>query len=523
MTAAPLLTPYSLGLPPKFSSWRPGQLDTVFSIVGAEQLFIATVRPTGSGKSVDAVASGIMNGGRTVINTATKALAKQYTDDFSSCGMMEMQGQNNFKCSQLPGKSCAEGRKRSCNAKAFDECSYTNKRKEYLASNLAVTNYDYFLASNIYGDGNGQIDLLVLDEAHSAVQQLSDALTIRLKHTEYAYLYNVAGDPPINQPIPEWRAWAKHALDAIREHVVLGRVSESDMPEIDRYKHTLTRLTQMEDSWITEENEREEESQFSPLWPTAYAKKILFGNAKKVLLTSATLVPKILTLLDINPDNAEESLLLKSRYFFPSHRAPVYLYGQHRIDSKTTHAQWQVTLGLMDTLLSHRLDRKAIIHSVSYEKQQYIADNSEWVEHMLTPRSGALQDAVREFRHAKPPSILVSPALTTGYDFSYSDCEFQIIIKMPFIDTRGPILQARITEDKEYANLLVAQNLMQMCGRIMRAPDDQGETVILDQHANWFLRDAKYKGFRHLFTDWFLNLVRHTNSPPVPPPPLGYW
>lgn len=522
--SSPLITPASLGLPPKFKSFRPGQLDTVFSIVSADQLFISGTRPTGSGKSVDAVASAIMNGGRTVICTSTKILEDQYMTDFSSIGMIEMRGQSNFRCSQLPGKTCADGRKRGCNAKALDECPYVHARAAYLSASLAVTNYDYYLASNIYGDGNGPIDLLVLDEAHHAVQQLSDALTIKLRHPEFAYLYNLAGNPPINHPIAEWRAWAAQALNKLTEHVAFGRVSPSDMPEIERYKHTLSRLTKMEDTWINEENEKEDESQFAPLWPTAFARKILFGNAKKVLLLSATMVPKILTLLDIDTANTDECLMLETRYSFPSYRAPVYLFGAHKIDYRTTDGQWAETIGRMDTLLDRRLDRKSIVHSVSYEKQQFIYNKSDHSEHMLTPRAGALHAAVREFKNAPPPKILVSPALTTGYDFAYGECEFQIIIKLPFVDTRGPIMAARVATDKEYANLLTAQNFMQMCGRPMRAEDDQCETVVLDAHANWFLRSAQYKGFRHLFTDWFLNLIRdRCNSPPVPPPPLGYW
>ncbi len=89
-------------------------------------------------------------------------------------------------------------------------------------------------------------------------------------------------------------------------------------------------------------------------------------------------------------------------------------------------------------------------------------------------------------------------------------------MKVPFIDARSPVMKARHEADPEYLSYLTAQTLTQEIGRIMRATDDLGETIILDAHANWFL-----KKHRSLFPSWFMRQVRYANEPPVPPPALS--
>ena len=190
---------------------------------------------------------------------------------------------------------------------------------------------------------------------------------------------------------------------------------------------------------------------------------------------------------------------------------------------KMSSGQWQETVGRIDTIISKRLDRKGIIHTTSYAYQDRILKESEHAGIMIAPKSAReTQAAIEEFRDSLAPSILVSPAVTTGFDFSYSECEYQILLKVPFIDARSPVMKARSESDKEYLPYLVAQTLVQTCGRAMRAPDDHCENFLMDQHANWFLNKPEKGGYRHLVPGWFTRQI-HWNPPgqPQPPPPLS--
>jgi Rad3-related DNA helicase len=121
--------------------------------------------------------------------------------------------------------------------------------------------------------------------------------------------------------------------------------------------------------------------------------------------------------------------------------------------------------------------------------------------------------------------ILLSPAMTTGYDFRYTDCEWQIISKLAFADSRGRIAQSRsgklfpkgspeAKEGRLYSLYETALTLVQACGRAMRAVDDRCETFIIDDHMRWL-----YWKHKSLFPASFRRLYSEREK--VPAPPLG--
>jgi Rad3-related DNA helicase len=113
--------------------------------------------------------------------------------------------------------------------------------------------------------------------------------------------------------------------------------------------------------------------------------------------------------------------------------------------------------------------------------------------------------------------ILLSPSVVTGWDFPYRDCEYQILAKVPFPDTRSSIMKARIEATEHYREHLTATAIEQMAGRVMRADDDQGETFIVDGHMRWFIRRANELG---LFSESFNEAIQWVDEPPPPPAPL---
>jgi Rad3-related DNA helicase len=525
--SAPAISPTDLGFPSKFSQWRPGQYSAVMQGVESTSRFIALNLPTGSGKSLTAMSIGTLLGGRTVILTSTKGLQKQYTDDFSQSGLIDFRGRQNYDC--LSHGNCAEGRLFGCKHMTESpdspvDCPHAAARAKFIKSPTSVTNYACYFANVMYGeDGVGEIDTLILDEAHNALEELTTALTITLDHSQLASVLKsspVDGLPSPNSPIPHWRKFAERAAPAFKslfDQVKRQGGHASWLKLIDNVKGVLTRIATVSDTWIIDESKPSETS-FAPLWPTDYAEKILFRGIKKILLISATIVPKTLELLGIP---ADQSLFISHAHSFDPRRSPVYLFGGSRIDYRTTPEQWAETIGRMDAFIRRRLDRKGIIHPVSYDRTQFIIQNSEHQGLMIAPKGKMLDDSLRLFRESPPPRILISPAITTGYDFPGSQCEYQILVKVPFIDARSPIMKARTEADSEYLPYLTAQILTQTCGRGMRASDDQCENLVLDSHANWFLKPkgrlGKRGGYRHLFPAWFLNQVQYCDSQPHPP------
>jgi len=98
-----------------------------------------------------------------------------------------------------------------------------------------------------------------------------------------------------------------------------------------------------------------------------------------------------------------------------------------------------------------------------------------------------------------------------------SQCEFQIIVKIPFPDGRDPVTAARSLVDRKYPAHLAMQTLVQSVGRGMRAADDRCETFVTDAHASWFL--SKHSD---LAPKWFRKAVKRLDAGMVPqcPPPV---
>lgn len=108
--------------------------------------------------------------------------------------------------------------------------------------------------------------------------------------------------------------------------------------------------------------------------------------------------------------------------------------------------------------------------------------------------------------------------MTTGWDFPYDQCEFQIIGKVMFPDTQGGIAKARAAHDKDYGNYIAAQNMVQASGRGMRAEDDRCETFIIDDNIEWFVSMCRRLGF---LPKWWLDSYQTVHGIPPAPPRLN--
>jgi Rad3-related DNA helicase len=176
-----------------------------------------------------------------------------------------------------------------------------------------------------------------------------------------------------------------------------------------------------------------------------------------------------------------------------------------------TDGQVRVWMNRIDAIITGRPNWKGIIHTRSYERAQHIYATSRHRGIMIAHGRSNAREVVARFKAAKAPCVLVSPVMEEGYDFPYDECRYQIIVKVPFVDTRSLITQARAASDKGYLNYLTALSLIQMVGRGMRAEDDSCETFIIDDHWDWFRPTADKMG---LWPRWFkASFKRHPGVP----------
>jgi Rad3-related DNA helicase len=319
----------------------------------------------------------------------------------------------------------------------------------------------------------------------------------------------------------QWVQWATQR--AVRIELMLEGTHATDkaaLVAMRRWKNLLRameRIARIDPSLLLASNEDHGAVRFDVVWAADYAESWLFRHVPRVYLTSATFTRHSADLLGIAPNDLR---MHESGSSFPLARRPVYFLTSPtvpRVDHRMTpqaETRWLIEI---DRIIGSRLDRKGILHCKSYKRRDLLMARSEHRERMVTHGRFDAAERIAAFRQMKPGHILVSPSVTTGYDFPYAHAEYQIICKVPFQDSRDPVTKARTQIDKRYPAYQAMQEIIQAVGRGMRAVDDQCETFLVDAHFGWFLNKNG-----DLMPKWFRSAIVRANALPSPPPALGH-
>lgn len=488
------MKPEDFGFPPKFQSYRETQIEAVHHVLNSDKRFNPLCIPVGGGKSLIA-ATLAKHFDRTAILTVTKGLMDQYNSDFNSSGLVSIKGRQNFVCDVAD--NCKLGSHLRCSSQRDDRCPYVQKYNEAKASDYLVTNYAYWLAVANKGQGLGNFDCLILDEAHSAASALSSFLDFHISEAEVERF--TLPPPKLNgEDLPTWNRWAIRAETMLKKHLSTTRSPHHRALEAERMETLLDRLARLQTlndrNWVCELSEGTKYGRFwkfDCVWPGQYG-EMLFQHIPHVVLMSGTLRPKALGELGIKRDDADFRSWPR---VFPPNRSPFYhiksVNVKYGMDDEAT-AKWLATI---DEIIESRYEqRKGIIHTVSYARQRLLLERSKFSRFMLAnsndPDSEEASAVVDRFRLAAAPCILVSPSFGTGWDFPGFDCEWQIITNIPFPPMQSKVMKRRKELDPSYQAVCAAKELGQALGRGMRFERDRCETFVPDDRLGWFVRLA---------------------------------
>lgn len=499
---------------PRFSSWYPGQ-ERVFQQVLAwyrsPSRFLSLSVPAGSGKSLSAILASRLLGARTCILTATKGLQSQYVDDFGSIGLQSVKGRGNFSCALSPHLTAEEG---SCNEGLpcplrSTTCAYYLQLSAALDSSAIITNYSYYLAQTAYSTGLGKIGLLILDEAHLAFNALEGFLSVYLSHMDAS---SIGVDLSRQEQSWEWwRAWAVASLpraEAVSHDLELRarRLRSSGEPvptALSRSLRTarsmvnrLSTLSSALGKWVVQP--RGHGWRFTPVWVRDYG-DLLYQDAPKVILMSALLSDKTLDILGV-PSSQRTTYAAPSP--FPPVNTPVYHVPSVRVNQHTDGPGMALWAARIDQYIQRRLDRKGIVFTVSYDRARNFMARSRHKDILYTHSTNDVTAVVERFRRAAPPAVLVSPAVTSGWDFSGDDCRYIVIGKIPYPDTTDPVLRARAEDDKDWPSYCAMETLANESARGSRSVADKCEVAVLDDNWKWY-----WYRFKQFAPAWFAERV----------------
>jgi len=510
-------TPQELGLPAKFDRWRPAQEEFLDVIITSNKRVKAACAPTGFGKSLAVVGGALYSARPTCIVTYSRALQKQYMEDFSDCGMVSLMGKQNYPCTLREDYSCEEGTAANCPHRGTVMCASSQAEMAAAASSLVVTNYAKWTASRKYGTGMAHFQQVVFDEGDEGPDAIAEAMRVVLNFKE------VEKDLQLSFPaaheaeeIEIWRTWARHAASVAENEMNIARaritgVSSPRPSHVRHYTHmrnlwrrlAVVKSARPED-WIVEQINNVG-YQFDPIRIGRYAESTLLLHVPHIIFVSATIRPKTLYMMGIGRADSEFREFPST---FPPERCPVYYSPAMRVDSR---ADSLAPLWLkFDQIHARRTDRNCVVHTVSYERRKEIVNASRFGNNMIYNDKGEpVAETLERFYGTYPGAILVSPSVESGYDFRFKRCEWQYICKIPF-EPPSKILKAREAEDREYRVYNAARRLVQMVGRPMRDEKDQCETVLADGHGDWFLNRVGHLVPKHF---------KVTPALVVPPPP----
>ena len=500
-----------MGAPEVYSAWRNGQEMAMERLLGSKKKFIVLALPTGVGKSLVAMTHAIFSGKRTAYLTSTKGLQDQVLQDFQSAGLVDIRGMSNYDCRLLGD----ERRPSHCaNGPCLDgeKCRYRDRGCDYFeamatakASKLVVTNYAKWLTARASEDGGlGKFDLVICDEAHETAAEVSGFLRAEFSGAEI-------GLPPDAEQwgLGEWRKWA--TVEGAKVEKLLERHGKGPRGrELRDLKDLLDRVAVCGDDWVADKTRKG--WSLEPLWPGKYA-SMLWEGAEQVVFASATIRPRTMEQLGLKPADYE---WIECPSPFAIGRRPILHVPSVKLSHRTDEGSLGIWLDRIDQIIEGRLDRKGIIHTVSYDRAKYLLRNSKWAAVMMSHESTSTRDVVAQFKAMPAPAVLVSPSLHTGWDFPADLARYQIIAKVPWPDSRSKIVQGRTETDSDYPAYEALTRIVQMAGRVVRGPEDWGETLIVDDQITWML--SKYR--QHI-PAWFREAYRSVAMVPQAPRPIG--
>jgi Rad3-related DNA helicase len=515
-----LPSPHELGLPPKYTSWRPVQEDALRKLLASTKRTKVVSAPVGSGKTGVVITYALLTKRPTCIVTESRGLQDQYMEDGRGCGMVDIRGRGNYECHMRQDYTCEEGAVARCPYKGSVACPYSAAEMRAATSPLVVTNYAKWTSSRKFGKGMDHFTQVIFDEGHEAVNAVGRAMQVTLHHREIEETLGLDFPAfPDCEDLTVWKGWASTAravaeLKMLQMQHKLAGVTDPKPSWVRHYTHMrlLTRrlavlaLAKPAD-WVVEESPKG--FIFDPIRPGRYTEMALFLRIPSVVCISATIRPKTLYLLGQAKGSFD---YWEFESDFDPHRCPIYYLPVLRVDYRTDDlsAVWLK----LDQIAARRTDRKGLVQTISFVRRDEVKTHSRFSSSMLiNPQGEAPTEVLDQFYAAGPGTILVSPSVGSGYDFAFTKAEWQFVCKIPF-PPPSKILKARTEEDREYPYYLAWNKLAQIFGRIMRDKADRGESFIVDKHLDWFRR------YSYLAPKTFKLFLKEVDHVPPPPPKL---
>jgi Rad3-related DNA helicase len=486
----------------------------------ADAKYIFCQIPVGGGKSPIAVTYSSFLGhgplGTSYILTPQRILQRQYEESFTNGELVSVYGKANYFCTTKLGLNCDIGddikpKCVSCPAKqAFASIRTTPH---------VVLNYKLALLYSELFPGNTTDfpvrDLMVFDECHTLENNLVSHRAVSVskgrcekvgasffkpRNLKEAHQFIVDQYfPAVDSKYFELEKSVK-GIDSKYEFQTKASLLPSEIrtkkeyKEFKRYRAITKRLAEisfdvLEKYYVLMVDKTAFE--FKEIYGANLFNQILKPKADRFLFMSSTILDFNSYARDLGIPEDQIAVVDMPSEFAPSNR-PVYFmptakmsYGWHK--PERTKDRDKMLKRVVDLCNAHE-GESGIVHTGSFQVSSWLVDQleSKIKQRVIThnqDENSSRDECIEEFteNEGNEPMVLVSPSCTEGLDLMDDTARFAIFVKVPFPFLGDEWVKRRKDLSEEWYMRQAMISIIQGGGRVVRSPEDWGNTYILDE------------------------------------------
>lgn len=456
-------TPTDLGLPHR-TFWN-GQREGVEAIQqlwrGGTQIVMVN-GPTGSGKSLTGIASGLCWQDAhdipidITVLTQTRDLQSQYVEEFPAC--QQATGRANWPCGEVRSKRANQCPFIGTDTACVPYCKYRAQRESAILAPVRAINYSLYGAT----EDMFHAKVMIADEADYLGELLTQAKSIDLTplvdsfglQVEQGWVNNnslieVLDDLRKTTAVPEERETAKRGIQLLRSR-----------------KYAIKGIG----------------NELRP-WPESRLIKE-FARQPTLIMSATVFAPSYWSQLwDVPIGWVELPCPV------PASARPIHLMNTRKLNNRTTEAEWEQVVDAIDNIIGQRIESKGLIHSVSNWLMELILTKSRY-KYMMFPAAGNKRMSELEAFKRADKGILIGPNLTRGINLPDDQCRWVIIPKVPYASMGDARVQDMLKSNENRYLIETVGTVIQACGRGVRHRDDSCETFILDSGMGYLLKQT---------------------------------
>lgn len=477
---------------PKGFNLRPLQVDMLKDIEAnwSESDVIVLEADVGSGKSLvlQTIARWVASQDKSSATVTPRvALQDQYKKSFNDVPVLK--GAGRYKCQEQGISSCAK-MKTVVGAYCESSCAYMCAKRSAAASKNTIYNLQSYLLSK------DSREVVMVDEAHTLLAQLSDAQTLNIWQHRYEYPDGLDLNIDILMWLESMRVEIESREDKLRQIINEHRRIGSDPEVFEELSEDLNKYTAEKGKFFNIYNglKRKDGNYFlehttdyhngvqkpliriRPKSLKGLYNPLLASDTNKVILATATLTP-----LDVDRLGFSHKRVTYLEYpsTFDVEDQPIVVDPVGNMGFKYQDKNIPKMAERIRVTRELHPDTKGVVHmtyGMANKLQKHLKE--DWV---LWHDSNNKEKVLKYFTEdADKGTVLVACGMSMGVDLPGPDFGWQAIGKIMYPNRGDNLLKHWYDVDSKWITWLAAREFIQACGRINRYMGDKGITYIWD-------------------------------------------